>query len=582
MSYLYAGTIRSWQGLALAGVSLTVYTDSAGTVEADLTDSGGTAIDNPTTTDDRGRVEVYSASPTLWYKVAGDTRVMRLVRFCDLVQGFVSGLPWFNVMDYGALGNGSHDDTDAIKAALAAAEGGQLYFPPGDYGWSATMFIPPKTTLIGVPGQSILTRIGEPSDWSAFLEMTCFSNVNWYADTDTDIHIYGLSCRWAEDSPEPHTTSGGGGFVVLHNVDRFSVDHCEAFNSNESNIFAYDCHHGTITDNYIHGFADTGIGLSDCTDVVVSNNVLVDGGDGINVYAAAAAVVNGSYTTPALSSDIIISGNTVRIMYSLGIEAGDGGSDADSSRYVVNNNAVDDCNNGIIVSGNDISVVGNVVHEPGSTGIWLHPANTTYSSRSCARISVVGNIVSGYDTDLVNKGSGILVGADYNYSAALTDVVIANNTVADAAYDGIRVRARGASAAFSHLVIEGNILSGCGRYVDAYSGSGNFYGAYLLVGSGGTLAHIAIRGNKMHDAKGTKTQRGFAIDGAGCTGFIVTGNDVDNTCYVSGSGHTIEGNIGTALGELAVTGARDDGTALASLLTQLAALGIITDSSTAT
>lgn len=46
------------------------------------------------------------------------------------------GLPIFNVKDYGALGNGIADDSNAISSALAAAVaagGGDVYFPPGTY-----------------------------------------------------------------------------------------------------------------------------------------------------------------------------------------------------------------------------------------------------------------------------------------------------------------------------------------------------------------------------------------------------------------------------------------------------------------
>jgi parallel beta-helix repeat protein len=46
------------------------------------------------------------------------------------------GLPIFNVLDYGAIGNGIADDSTAISNALAAAVaagGGEIYFPPGTY-----------------------------------------------------------------------------------------------------------------------------------------------------------------------------------------------------------------------------------------------------------------------------------------------------------------------------------------------------------------------------------------------------------------------------------------------------------------
>jgi parallel beta-helix repeat protein len=50
----------------------------------------------------------------------------------------------FNVRDYGALGNGSHDDTTAINSAvtaLIAAGGGALYFPAGTYKVTTTISI---------------------------------------------------------------------------------------------------------------------------------------------------------------------------------------------------------------------------------------------------------------------------------------------------------------------------------------------------------------------------------------------------------------------------------------------------------
>lgn len=47
----------------------------------------------------------------------------------------------FNVKDYGAKGDGSTDDYAAIQATIDAAhvDGGEVYFPPGDYRVSATL-----------------------------------------------------------------------------------------------------------------------------------------------------------------------------------------------------------------------------------------------------------------------------------------------------------------------------------------------------------------------------------------------------------------------------------------------------------
>src|SRR5262245_24848119 len=65
--------------------------------------------------------------------------------FADYTPGgSSSGLPWFIVTDYGAVGDGSTDDLSAINDAIAAynaAGGGVLYFPgvaSGDFYYVST------------------------------------------------------------------------------------------------------------------------------------------------------------------------------------------------------------------------------------------------------------------------------------------------------------------------------------------------------------------------------------------------------------------------------------------------------------
>jgi len=61
-------------------------------------------------------------------------------------------LQTFNVRDYGALGDGTHNETAAFRAALNAAEtrgGGTVYVPRGRYLLTGELIIPPFTTLRG-------------------------------------------------------------------------------------------------------------------------------------------------------------------------------------------------------------------------------------------------------------------------------------------------------------------------------------------------------------------------------------------------------------------------------------------------
>jgi len=67
----------------------------------------------------------------------------------------IGGLPVASVVDYGATGDGSTDDTTAIADAIAdvAASGGVAYFPSGTY-ITSPIEVPPGATLQGVTGQA--------------------------------------------------------------------------------------------------------------------------------------------------------------------------------------------------------------------------------------------------------------------------------------------------------------------------------------------------------------------------------------------------------------------------------------------
>jgi hypothetical protein len=63
-----------------------------------------------------------------------------------------SGLPWFDIKSYGAIGDGVNDDTSAIQAAISAASivNGCVLIPSGTFLFSSTLTIPDKTMLMGV------------------------------------------------------------------------------------------------------------------------------------------------------------------------------------------------------------------------------------------------------------------------------------------------------------------------------------------------------------------------------------------------------------------------------------------------
>ena len=53
-------------------------------------------------------------------------------------------LGWYNVKDYGAVGDGTTDDTNAINSAVTAAGiNGTVYFPPGTFLIGSSTATPP-------------------------------------------------------------------------------------------------------------------------------------------------------------------------------------------------------------------------------------------------------------------------------------------------------------------------------------------------------------------------------------------------------------------------------------------------------
>lgn len=67
---------------------------------------------------------------------------------------FKSGKPWFDVLAFGAVGNGINDDTSSIQAALTAAGaapagGGTVFMPNGQYKVTGTLTVPNGVRLMG-------------------------------------------------------------------------------------------------------------------------------------------------------------------------------------------------------------------------------------------------------------------------------------------------------------------------------------------------------------------------------------------------------------------------------------------------
>lgn len=144
-------------GSAAAGRTLTVYDDAAGTVESTIytTATGAVEESNPYTVPATGQMDFWIDQPQAWGKAQGETtiRPLRLHQTPIIV----------NVLDYGATGDGTTDDSTAVLAALAdldTSSGGVLYFPAGTYRIDSQLLIPSTDGTYG-PSQVPITLRGD-------------------------------------------------------------------------------------------------------------------------------------------------------------------------------------------------------------------------------------------------------------------------------------------------------------------------------------------------------------------------------------------------------------------------------------
>ena len=143
--------------------------------------------------------------------------------------------PWYNVFDYGALGNGVNDDTAAINNAIAAASaGGIVFFPPGTY----------KLTGSGVIlGKANTTLRGAGSKASSLLAPIGNANAITVSAADTIIEDLGVNGQYSAQINVGSQNSQVGIYVAA-GADRLIIRRC----------FVHDtCGHGISS---INGSAD--------------------------------------------------------------------------------------------------------------------------------------------------------------------------------------------------------------------------------------------------------------------------------------------------------------------------------------
>jgi parallel beta-helix repeat protein len=393
----------------------------------------------------------------------------------------------FNVKDYGAIGDGTTDDTVAIVATItAAASGDTILFPKGTFRVKTSGAFNSAVQL----GSKSLRFLGSKSVIQA--DPASATGIRLISMVGTDQVIEGI-----EFDPNGVTSAI---CVFLSNASRTTIRQCLFTNPQNAGVWIT----GTTSDLSVidNKFSGVNYGVladaaSTCTRVLIQGNRFMGGatGDAIEI------------NTPTTgSSDIHIVGNIIS-----------GYTNTSSSGIGIGMATV-----------SHGSIVGNLIYNCGLDGIHFEDGTNG--------ITVTGNKIRSCGR------AGISINSS-NASRNTTDIVVTGNTVQDCATNagsaGIAIE--GVQAHRGH-VVSGNLVRNCGRAAATVYGilvggltardcsvTGNVVSntvgsttAGIVVSNGST---ITISGNRCFDDQGGKTQiYGLQTIGSSDNNTI-TGND---------------------------------------------------------
>lgn len=159
----------------------------------------------------------------------------------------------FSPLDYGAVGDGTTDDTAAVQAAYDAVgtNGGTVILPRGySFALSATIIVKSKTITLG--GGRLVGRAS--ASWPSG-QFWCFKNTNFDATsiTDVDLMFFGIEVDWSAVSASG--TSHLFHFRMARNV---VVSECKGINAASATAFLA-CDDTVVEKCRFTGFYNCGI-----------------------------------------------------------------------------------------------------------------------------------------------------------------------------------------------------------------------------------------------------------------------------------------------------------------------------------
>jgi len=184
---------------------------------------------------------------------------------------------WVSVKDFGALGDGTTDDTTAIQNAInAVIQGGSVYIPATTNGYRITnkLILPSYINIYGDGKDSLGSKIIKDfGDYFAF-----------YGITKTYISIKNLSI--IANALQPTLSNPNGG-IGLQSCTNCEIDNIYVSGVCGSGVWLYDSSNSTISNckmeswnisTYHQDAADISI-YSNSNSNLITNNICLGGGD---------------------------------------------------------------------------------------------------------------------------------------------------------------------------------------------------------------------------------------------------------------------------------------------------------------
>lgn len=426
----------------------------------------------------------------------------------------VYGTIIFNVKAFGAKGDNESDDTAKIQKAIDAAEaneGGTVFFPPGEYLYTALTVQESNVVLQG-------------AGWSSILKQTTTTGNGFeiYNPTKRIENVFVLDLCF-----DTAVTKTSHSAITFLNVIRPIVDRCFFKNQHSAlqvNVFGA----ARVSNTTIEGAKDFGILINAGDDILISDCIITN-----TPYGSVQTGSKGIYWR---SGGGIFLHNIDVVMFDYGLyvkpEAGENAAWGFFTNFLADTGGAA----GIFADGS-LGLV-RALH---STGGW-----TSSNSGVGIRINDVDGFFMTSDRCLQNHSHGMYVGANCRNLNVQNCFFICNNT------DNILGNGSGIfiEPDISDFIIQGN------AFVNVFPGFGvvnQRYGVYI---SSGNSSRFSIQGNRFE-----ANQLGAIIQNSVGNNIIIKDNVSDESNvitaasdigfptshdYIVVNGNTNINNVGTS------------------------------------